>query len=227
MKSLFNEEEFNKAKSKDKLPCECYYCSKVFFPTKKEIQQVNNPKSNTNLKYCSIKCCGKGNTKTILVNCKECSKEFLKFPNQIKKTKNHFCSRNCSGRYNALHKTHGTRRSKLEVWLESKLPTLYPNLEFHFNRKDTINSELDIYIPTLKLAFELNGIFHYEAIYGEDKLSQIRNNDNRKFQACGETGISLCIIDTSSQKYFKESNSLKYLDIIKNIIDNQLLTIYF
>ena len=68
----------------------------------------------------------------------------------------------------------------------------------------------------------LNGIFHYEPIYGQDKLSQIQNNDNRKFQACIENGIELCIIDSSQQKYFKEQSSLKYLNIITNII-NKLL----
>ena len=102
------------------------------------------------------------------------------------------------------------------------LPTKYPDLEFYFNRKDAINSELDIYIPKLKLAFELNGIFHYEPIYGADKLNQTQNNDRRKFQACLEQGIELCIIDTSSLSYFKPDKVQKYLDIIVNIINSKL-----
>ena len=90
-----------------------------------------------------------------------------------------------------------------------------------FNSKEIINSELDIYLPKLKLAFELNGIFHYESIYGQNKLDQIQNNDNRKFQACLEQGIEICIIDSSQQKYFKKETSQKYLDIITNIINNK------
>ena len=78
------------------------------------------------------------------------------------------------------------------------------------------------YLPKLNLAFELNGIFHYEPIFGESKLDRIQNNDNRKFQACLENGIELCIIDTSSQKYFKEKSSQKYLDIITNLVDSKL-----
>jgi len=93
---------------------------------------------------------------------------------------------------------------------------LFPNLEFHLNKKDTINSELDIYVPRLKLAFELNGIFHYEPIFGKEKLSQIQNNDHRKFQACLERKIEFCTIDTSSLKYFKGRNAKKYLKIFKN-----------
>ena len=78
---------------------------------------------------------------------------------------------------------------------------------------------MDIYIPSLNLAFELNGIFHYEPIYGKDKLDQITNNDNRKFQACLERKIELVIIDSSSLNYFKPGKAKKYLDIIINIIN--------
>lgn len=135
---------------------------------------------------------------------------------------NYFCSRSCAATYNNTHKTTGCRKSKLEVYLEKVLTKLYSNTEIHFNRKDAINSELDIYIPSLKLAFELNGIFHYEPIYGVEKLKQIKNNDNRKFQACLERNIELCIIDVSKQSYFKEETCLPYLEIIRNIIDSKL-----
>ena len=139
------------------------------------------------------------------------------------KLKHAFCSRSCSGTYTNTHKNTGSRRSKLEIWLESKLPVLYPDIEFSFNKKEFIGSELDIYLPGLKLGFELNGIFHYEPIYGLGKLDQIKNNDHRKFQACAEIGISLCVIDTSGQKYFKEKTSQKYLEIIQNIIEQKLV----
>jgi hypothetical protein len=72
------------------------------------------------------------------------------------------------------------------------------------------------------LAFELNGIFHYEPIYGNDKLAQIQNNDTRKFQACVERGIEMCTIDSSGLKYFKPKSAEKYLRIIVNIIDAKL-----
>jgi len=102
--------------------------------------------------------------------------------------------------------------------LETQLTSLHPELEFHFNRKDTIDSELDIYIPSLKLAFELNGIFHFEPIFGTHKLNQIQSNDQRKFLACAERGISLCILDVSHIKYFKDRTSKPFLDIIERII---------
>ena len=155
------------------------------------------------------------------ITCNECTKKVKRPLNQIKKSNNNFCSSTCAAIYNNRYKTHGTRRSKLEDYLEKQLIILYPTIEIHFNRKDTINSELDIYIPSLKLAFELNGIFHYEPIFGENKLSKIENNDNRKFQACLERKIELCMLDTSKQKYFKETSSQEYLNIIINLINNK------
>jgi hypothetical protein len=135
---------------------------------------------------------------------------------------NYFCTHSCAATYNNTHKEKGNRKSKLEFYLEEQLPLLFPNLEFHFNRKDAINSELDIYIPTIRLAFELNGIFHYEPIYGENKLNQIKNNDNRKFQACLEQNIELCIIDTSKLIYFKKENADPFLEIVKEIINKKI-----
>jgi len=99
---------------------------------------------------------------------------------------------------------------------------LYPDLKILYCDKTAINSELDIYIPSLNLAFELNGVYHYEPIHGQNKFEQIQNNDNRKFQACIEYGIELAIIDVSNLKYFKENNCLKYLSIIQNIISQKI-----
>ena len=157
------------------------------------------------------------------MKCKNCGKEITKKPSLIKHTKNQFCNRSCAASYNNTHKSHGYRRSKLEIWLEQKLIQLYPNLDIHFNRKDAINSELDIYIPVLKLAFELNGIFHYEPIYGDIKLDSIQNNDNRKFQACLEHGIELCVVDVSWIKYLKETNASKILNIIQEIVQRKMV----
>lgn len=192
----------------------CIECNKEFF--KKPTEQKRRPNH-----FCSQECHKKFQRKnkliTSLLNCEQCGIAFLKRPSEQKKTKNHFCSQSCAATYNNTHKKYGTRVSKLEVYLQEKLKELY-EYDFHFNRKDTINSELDIYIPELKLAFELNGVFHYEPIFGEEKLNQIQNNDDRKFQACLEQQISLCIIDTSWIKYNKVSNFNKILDIIKNVI---------
>lgn len=216
---LFTEDELISAKSTDKLPCKCVCCNKPFYRTKREIKLFLNPNHRSTGDCCSKQCRYENDNKAIVVTCLNCNKQFYKLPNQIKKSPNHFCSHSCHATYNNTHKSTGNRRSKLEIWIEDQLTSLYPQNEFHFNRKDTINSELDIYIPSRKLAFELNGIFHYEPIYGFDKLNQIQNNDNRKFQACLEQGIELCIIDASAMKNFKLVKAKKYLDIIIEILE--------
>lgn len=222
MKKIFTQKEFDSAKSRDKLPFECIQCQKTFYKAKNEIQKKNKNHPNIKILFCSKKCKDLSQNTSMKVECKNCNKKFNKQISDIKRSKNNFCSHPCSATYNNRNKKHGTRRSKLEVWLESQLTEKYPNLEILYNRSDAIQSELDIYIPSLSLAFELNGIFHYEPIYGQAKLASIQNNDERKFQACLERGIELCIIDTSHQKYFKEQTSKKFLNIITNIIGYKL-----
>jgi hypothetical protein len=185
------------------------------------IKGAQNHKCN----YCSKTCSSKARTSDetfIVVNCSFCNKEIKKQRSASKRHKNHFCSHSCSTKHTNKHKSTGYRRSKLEIWLEEQLTNLYPNLDIHYNKTSAIGSELDIYIPSLNLAFELNGIFHYEPIYGVNKLQQIQENDKSKSKACHEAKIDLCIIDTSGQKYVKPSTSQKYLDIIINIINSRV-----
>lgn len=174
--------------------------------------------------YCSPKC----NTLDLQehgsqsVSCDWCHVSFVKKNSQVKQTKHNFCNHSCAANYTNAHKTVGTRRSKLEVWLEEQLRQRYSNLEILFNAKETINSELDIHFPSLDLAFELNGIFHYEPIYGSEKLASIQNNDQRKFQACLEKGIELCVLDVSMLKYFKPAKCQRFLNIIVGVIDAKI-----
>lgn len=199
----------------------CKFCKTKFLREKKSLR-----KNNKN-QFCSQKCASSFRDLKQTMICPICNNEFRRAPYGLKESKSgkFFCSRSCAVTYNNTHKTKGIRVSKLELWLQQKLLEIYPELKFHFNRKDAINSELDIYIPSLKLAFELNGIFHYEPIFGEDKLNQIQNNDNRKFAACSENNISLCVINISMLKNFKEQKAIIYLNIVKEIIDINLVNV--
>ena len=163
-------------------------------------------------------------TNRIEIECPQCKNKFMGKKSQlpisgISSKKNYFCSKSCSTRYMNQHKTLGYRRSKLQVWIQKKLIYMYPNLQFHFNKTSAINSELDIYIPKLKLAFQINGIFHYQPIYGQEKLKQITNNDHRKFSACHQKKISLCIIDVRNHHFSKQQKCIPYLDIITEKIN--------
>lgn len=202
----------------------CNYCQKDYPISTKDLASRKNKKL-INF-FCSRECRGKFQTKehTVTKPCGQCNaivtrrlKEFLG-----SKTGLIFCNSSCSAKYSNTHKTTGTKISKLENWLSTELSNIYSNLEIHYNRKDAINSELDIYIPSLKLGFELNGIFHYQAIYGQEKLEQTILNDAKKLDSCARNNITLCIINTSNQKRFTEKSSVLFLTMILEQINSRV-----
>lgn len=203
----------------------CCECGKIFpYPKIKARNRLKRYEEHGVKIFCSIKCrrVSKNWGTPSLIKCCNCGNDVLKFKSEIDRNDKQFCNSSCAAIYMNSHKTTGIKRSKLEMWLEEQLSIKYPNIPIMYCDKTTIRSELDIYIPSLKLAFELNGIFHYEPIFGTDKLTKTQNNDKRKFQACLENQIELCIIDTSKETYFKPVKCEKYLNIIAAIIDSKL-----
>lgn len=219
MKLLIQIEELKDYRSRDNVPLECEFCHNTFFRKKNDVLRELKSKINS-LQYCSRKCSDTQKRKRSKIKCVNCGKEFVRLDCQI--NKNNFCNQSCSAEYNNTHKTTGYRRSKLETWIEKELTKIYPTLEVHYNKTNAIEDELDIYVPSLNLAFELNGIFHYEPIYSQEKFEKTKRNDSRKFQKCLEKKIGLCVIDTSPLVYFKEDKAKKYLDIVLNLIEENL-----
>ena len=84
-------------------------------------------------------------------------------------------------------------------------------LRFHFkkleiltNDKTAIGKEIDIYLPQYKIGIELDGIFHYLPIHGDETLARIQSNDAKKSAKCEEAGIKLfrIILPEDSRKYY-------------------------
>ena len=220
MKQLYTQEHYEKVKGNEKLPLECKKCQNTFFKTKTQIKFYLKKKKNVFI-YCSKTCKDKSQiVKKTKIQCRNCNKNIIRKKSEQVRNSNNFCSHSCSAKFNNKLRDFGKSRSKLEFWIEFQLKQLYPKLKINFNNRKILKGlELDIYIPSLNLAFELNGIFHYEPIYGIDKFQQIQQNDQSKSLACHQAKIDLCVIDTTQQKYFKEATSQKYLDIITNIIN--------
>jgi hypothetical protein len=219
MIKLFTEEEFINAKSDDKLLLKCFNCSQSFLLEKSNIQRAMNPKQGKQAKFCSPICVNENKIVQAVVNCKHCNKQFKKALNQTIKHPNHFCCQSCAATYNNKNKTYGTRRSKMEKYLEEHLSSKFPELKF--NDKSTIKSELDIIHPKLKLAFEINGIFHYKPIYGVKKFSQIKKNDKEKLLLCKKHNIDLVTLDISKVLRFTPEHGDKFLSIIIEKINNK------
>lgn len=214
---LCTQEEFDNTKTRDLIPLICTVCNEKYSRMKRYI--VNHVRDrNVYPKYCSKICEKVVVFKQIKILCHNCNKEVYKTTRDANNSLNSFCSRTCSTTYNNKNKTHGTRRSKLEVYLEEQLTIEFPELEILYSNKTIIGSELDIYIPSLKLAFEVQGIFHYKPIFGQEKLDQIQKNDLEKVRKCKELLIELIQMDVTDQKTFSKKSSKRYLlEIVSKI----------
>jgi hypothetical protein len=167
---------------------------------------------NLSILYCSNKC--KKDNQKIQYNhiCKGCNINYTS-----ERSDSIYCSGSCRSTNLRLstyaHKASGKSRSKIELYLEEKLPKDFPDIIFNFNDKQAIGSELDIYIPQLKIGIELNGIVHYEPIYGESTLIRTQNNDKKKMINCANLGIELIVINMGRKGLSKSQTNEIYQEV--------------
>jgi hypothetical protein len=97
-----------------------------------------------------------------------------------------------------------------------RLSEVYKGLPVLYNDRKTLPDglELDIYVPSLQLAFELNGPAHYQPIYGADALKKIQEKDKLKKIYCEERGIELLVVDISDLPKFKHPNLEKHTKFV-------------
>lgn len=136
----------------------------------------------------------------------------------------HFCSHACEMFWRQQHdppKQH--RRSKLEIYLEATIRQTFPNLTLLCNDRQFLNGlELDFYFPELRFAIELNGIVHYEPIYGPESFEKVHKRDEQKILLCAELGIELAVIDSSTCKYLTPKTKEKYQNLTCDLIQQGL-----
>jgi len=223
LKTPMNLDEFNILKGNDPVPLVCIACYKPFTQKKQLICRAIEQYSNVG--YCSRRCCNADKSTLVQINCEECNKKILKYPSQIIKNKHCFCSYTCAAKFRNKNKTTGCRRSKLEAFLEAEIKSRYPSLNMVCNEVHLLGGlELDFYFPDLKLGIELNGITHYEPIYGIDRLTRSKDSDKRKMILCYEKGIELAVIDTSSAKNMTVKNGEKFWNEVNNILSPLIKT---
>ena len=86
------------------------------------------------------------------------------------------------------------------------------------NTKTPIGAELDFYFPELKIAVELNGIVHYQPIYGYKKLERVQEIDRGKILKCRMAGIKLIIIDVSNEPHLTQKIKDKHWKSTKELV---------
>jgi hypothetical protein len=224
MNPKFNINEFEKLKNTEIL-FECEICKSEFISTKKYLRRalgLTKSKRPPSLKYCSKECIRKGKMTGEYKKCKNCETEVYRSISELKSNENVFCGNSCKAIFWNKEKNYGTNRSKIEIWIEEELKSIF-DFEILFNDRKTLDGyEIDIYIPSLKIAFELNGIFHYLPIFGNDKLKVIENRDLEKFKKCEDKNIKLYVIDITDSKKFDKIKDKKYLDFIVNKLNENV-----
>lgn len=198
---------------------DCRRCGKQ---TAKSIGRFNESIKNGWNFFCSISCRYAYKEKRKEFFCAFCSKSVKKTPAQVRQTKsNIFCSKSCAAYYNNKHKKGGIRRSKLERYLEQELKTNFPSIEFLCNTNKMFGVELDFYFPDLKLAIELNGIVHFEPIYGVEKLKRVQDIDRKKAEKCKQAGIELHIIDVSREPHLTQKLKEQHWATVKELVTSK------
>jgi hypothetical protein len=173
--------------------------------------------------FCTVQCYGRTNVVKVSIPCGQCGKQIEKFPRELQKSKSGkgFCSRSCGTKYSNANKKHGTTRSKLEVFIESKIKSDFPDLPTLYNDKTTIGLELDFIFPSIKLAVEINGIFHFEPIHGVERLERVQNRDKSKYALCRNLNHELIVIPTTKSRYTAKDQETVW-NGIKEILEDRI-----
>ena len=159
----------------------------------------------------------------VKMKCCQCGKEILRYIIKNRSHNRYFCGRSCATKYTAGHRKV-IKVSKLELFIQAALKKKYPLLNFIFNDKSALENtyELDIFMPDLKLAFEINGLGHYEAIYGKANFIRRQEIDKEKIVMCANKNILFFVLDIRDQVYVTPQTSEKYLQYICEKIDQKI-----
>jgi hypothetical protein len=153
--------------------------------------------------YCSRSCKAAGSRRRQTATCAVCGKTITRLLSQVKKSKSGkiFCSPKCGTIWSNWTGPKFKDRSILEKSIEEGLRKLFPETKIHFGDKSPIDGSVDIWIPDLNLAIEINGPHHYEPIRGNISayLSTVKN-DLRKIRLSQAAGIKLYVLNARKLK---------------------------
>lgn len=141
---------------------------------------------------------------------------------------------------NILHEANSAVRkasktgSKLEHHLFNSLISDGYRVDFH-KEQSLLNTKLqiDLFLPTLNIAIEVDGLSHFEPVWGEDTLKRNKKYDNKKSGLI--LGKGLVLIRVIQKKDYSKSRAnviyqelKEHIENIKNKfpdVDNRTITI--
>lgn len=109
--------------------------------------------------------------------------------------------------------------SKLETFLLNALLADGFRVDFHKEHSLlTTKLQIDLFLPTLNVAIEVDGLSHFEPVWGEDALKRNKGYDNKKTGLI--LGKGLVLIRVIQKKDFSKSRARVIYDELKIILDN-------
>lgn len=165
----------------------CSNCEQIVVRAQSQIKGKSNI-------FCSKECHDEFQTTKLKIKCNLCGKDFAQHKCIIERTKHgqNYCSHTCSSK--VVYK---------ESFIETEMEKLVKPIGLKYSRNDrSIVSplELDFYFPDINYAIEINGLFHYEPIYGKETLLAQKERDSRKRRLCKEKGIILRVVKPGNCK---------------------------
>lgn len=109
--------------------------------------------------------------------------------------------------------------SKLEKFLFNELIQDGYRVDFH-KEHSLLNTKLqiDLFLPTLNIAIEVDGPSHFEPVWGQDNLKRNKNYDNKKTGLI--LGKGLVLIRIKQTRDFSKARALTIYSELKQHIEN-------
>lgn len=216
--------EFQTSEERKNYDKKCLQCQgEAFFPNKfcsqscaatynnqRKIKKIKPSKKNNPQIQRDVKCC-------------QCKLPITRSSKNKTKHDKEFCSKSCRMKYFNIHfkinSGSSINKSFPEEYLSDKISSQFTSLEIQKNNRIFLKCgyEIDILMPSINLAIEVNGPVHYMPIFGEDKLNLTQYKDAVKYAELNSRGVSFLIVDVSMS--ISKKRMAIYLD---NILKDQI-----
>lgn len=179
----------------------CDHCGVAFPLTSAQKWKIKNSLNKQH--FCSRRCRGLASRRRITQACGICGEEVERPMSEFRKSRSGrvFCSPQCGTIWSNYQGKKFNRPSQLESRIIESLWKDFPGLEIDANQNRRMGAELDIYLPQLNLAIEINGPHHYMPLRNSmSKLIATIKNDLRKIRMAKEADIKLYVLNSSHDR---------------------------
>lgn len=200
----------------------CLYCKQEVLKYKSEIRK------NPDKIFCNSQCSAnfmhltyrQPFAKTIVLECHFCNSIFERIQHKTTqgKTGKFFCSAKCSSTYLGTQ-SKNFERSFMELYIQQKIELNFPYLTLIIGDTKQCNGlQLDLYLPELNFAIEINGPIHYINFFGDEYLKSVQERDQRKETICKNKKLLLQIVKCSGNFKISKAENHWQLEIKPTIV---------